>query len=90
MTAIKPISEELVIAQVEKAENKTESGIILPDSAIQRPQYATVISVSDDHAKTKPGDTILIRKHAGTEITHEGQDYLVLHINEILAITGKA
>jgi chaperonin GroES len=87
---IKPISEDLIIAQVDKPDNKTESGIILPDAAVQRPQYATVISVSDDHTKVTPGDIILIRKHSGTEITHEGADYLVLHINEILALTGKA
>jgi chaperonin GroES len=90
MTTIKPISDELVIAQVEESDNKTESGIILPDAAVQRPQYATVIAVSDDHTKVTPGDIILIRKHSGTEITHNGEDYLVLHINEILALTGKA
>lgn len=90
MKTLKPINEDLVIAQVEEADNKTESGIILPEASIQRPQYATVTAVSDDHAKTRPGDTILIRRNSGTEITHEGQDFLVLHINEILAIVGEA
>ena len=84
--SLKPISDDLVIAKAQAAETTTEFGLVLPGDAIQRPQYATVIAVSDDHTKTQPGDQILIRKHSGTEVSHEGEDYLVLHIHEILAV----
>ena len=83
---LQPINDDLVIAIREKTDGKTESGIILPDAAVEKPQYATVYSVSAEHTKVASGDTILIRKHSGTEVTHDGEDYIVLHINEILAV----
>lgn len=83
---LKPINADLVIAEVEAPETTTEFGLVLPDAAIQRPQYATVIAVSDDQTKTKVGDQILIRKHSGTEVTHEGETYLILHIHDIFAV----
>ena len=73
---ITPLADR-VIVEVSAAEEKTKSGIIIPDTAKEKPQQGKVIAVGtgkkDEPMTVKVGDTILYGKYAGTEITHEGK-----------------
>jgi len=84
-----PLADRVIIKQA-GAETKTASGIIIPDTAQEKPQKGTVVSVgggTKDHSMTvKAGDTILYGKYAGNELKHEGEDYLIMKESEILAI----
>jgi chaperonin GroES len=89
---LKPIAgtQNRVIVQAAPAEEKTASGIIIPDTAKEKPQRGTVISVSEvDEKGNKPavkvGDTVLYGKYAGTEISIEGTDYLIMRESDIFA-----
>ena len=86
---IKPISDRVVIAPL-AAETTTASGIIIPDTAKEKPQKGTVVAVGNgtkDHEMTvKIGDTVLYGKYAGTELKLEGKDYLIMREDDILAI----
>lgn len=86
---IKPLSDR-VLVEPQVAENKTASGIIIPDSAKEKPQQGKVIAVGNgkkDHDMTvKVGDTVLYGKYSGTELKLEGQDYLMMREDDILAI----
>jgi chaperonin GroES len=72
------------------AELKTASGIIIPDTAKEKPQKGQVIAVGtgkiDEPMTVKIGDTVLYGKYAGTEINVEGKDYLIMRESDILAI----
>lgn len=90
---VKPIagSQNRVVIEPAQAETTTASGIIIPDTAKEKPQRGKVISVSakDDKGNTpevKTGDTVLYGKYAGTEITVEGKDYLIMRESDIFAI----
>jgi chaperonin GroES len=90
---IKPIAgtENRVVVEAAAAEEKTASGIIIPDTAKEKPQKGTVISVSEEDAKGKkptvaPGDTVLYGKYAGTEITYDGKEYLIMRETDIYAV----
>lgn len=86
---MKPINDRVVVKAAE-AEEKTTGGIIIPDTAKEKPQRGTVIAVGPgkkDHAMTvKKGDTVLYGKYAGQEISFEGQDYLIMREDDILVI----
>jgi chaperonin GroES len=89
---LKPIAgtQNRVIVQAAPAEEKTASGIIIPDTAKEKPQRGTVISVSEvDEKGNKPavkvGDTVLYGKYAGTEISVDGTDYLIMRESDIFA-----
>ena len=86
---IKPLGDRIVIEPLE-AEAKTASGIIIPDTAKEKPSQGTVAAVpdaSDDNKITvKVGDTVLYGKYAGTEITLSDKDYLIMSESDILAI----
>ncbi len=86
---ITPLADRVIIKQA-GAETKTASGIIIPDTAQEKPQKGTVISVGkgtkDNPMTVKAGDTILYGKYAGNELKHEGEDYLIMKESEILAI----
>ena len=80
-----------VIVQAAAAETKTAGGIIIPDTAKEKPQRGTVVAVSpkdeDGNAPVvKEGNTVLYGKYAGTEITVDGTDYLIMRESDILAI----
>lgn len=78
--------EDRVLVKIVKEEEKTPSGIILPDVAKERPQIAEVIEVGDDESiKVKKGDKIIFAKYSGTEIKIDGEDYLILSKADILA-----
>jgi chaperonin GroES len=86
---IQPLSDR-VLVEPQKAETKTASGIIIPDSAKEKPQQGTVVAVGKgkkDHEMTvKKGDTVLYGKYSGTELKFEGKDYLIMREDDILAI----
>lgn len=86
---IQPLSDRVVI-QPQEAETKTASGIYIPDSAKEKPQQGKVVAVGTgkkDHKMTvKVGDTVLYGKYAGTELKLEGNDYLIMREDDILAI----
>lgn len=86
---IKPLSDRVVI-QAAAAEQTTASGIIIPDSAQEKPQKGTVVAVGpgkpDEPTTVKVGDTVLYGKYSGTELAHEGGDYLIMREADIFAI----
>jgi chaperonin GroES len=90
---IKPIAgtANRVIVEAAPAEEKTASGIIIPDTAKEKPQKGTVISISQEDGEGKKptvqaGDTVLYGKYAGTEITYEGKEYLIMRETDIYAV----
>jgi chaperonin GroES len=86
---IQPLSDR-VLVEPQAAETKTASGIIIPDSAKEKPQRGVVVAVGNgkkDHDMTvKVGDTVLYGKYSGTELKLDGQDYLMMREDDILAI----
>jgi len=86
---IKPLADRVLVEPMQ-AETKTASGIIIPDNAKEKPQKAIVVAVGDgtkDHSMTvKVGDLVLYGKYSGTELKHEGKDYLIMSEKDILAI----
>ena len=95
--AIKPLEDRIVIQQLE-AEQITTSGIIIPDSAKEKPQEGTVVSVGpgriDDNGNRVPidvaiGDVVLYSRYGGTEVKYDGVEYLVLSARDILAIVQR-
>jgi len=93
-TKIRPLQDRLIVKRVQE-EEKTKGGIIIPDTAKEKPMEAKVEAVGegkfDDNGKRVPldvkkGDRILIGKYAGTEIKIEDDEYLILREDEVLAI----
>ena len=86
---IKPLSDRVLIEPV-AAETKTASGIFIPDTAKEKPQKGTVVAVGNgtkDHSMTvKIGDSVLYGKYAGTEITIDGKEYLIMRNSDIFGI----
>ncbi|MBB4825074.1 chaperonin GroES [Sporosarcina luteola] len=91
---LKPLGDRIVIELIE-AEEKTQSGIVLPDSAKEKPQEGKVVAVGTGRVlengqrvdlELKEGDRIIFSKYAGTEVKYEGNEYLILRESDILAI----
>ena len=91
---MKPLSDR-VIVKAKQAEEKTASGIILPDTAKEKPQVGKIVAVGpgkvSDSGNTikmtvKVGDKVLYGKYSGTEVTFENEDYLIMKENDIFAI----
>ncbi|MDA9106810.1 co-chaperone GroES [Flavobacteriaceae bacterium] len=86
---IKPLADRVLIEPLE-AETKTASGIIIPDSAKEKPQKGNVVAVGpgtkENPVTVKTGDSVLYGKYSGTELKLEGNDYLIMRESDILAI----
>jgi len=86
---IKPLADR-VIVEPSAAEEKTAGGIIIPDTAKEKPQKGTVRAVGpgkkDEPITVKVGDNVLYGKYSGTEFSFEGQDYLIMRESDIVAI----
>jgi chaperonin GroES len=86
---IKPLADRVLIEPMQAVE-KTASGIIIPDTAKEKPQKGTVVAVgpgtSDEKMEVKKGDVVLYGKYSGTEITIDSKDYLIMKQADILAI----
>jgi chaperonin GroES len=92
--SMKPLADRVIIAPA-AAEEKTKSGIIIPDTAKEKPQRGEVVAVGEGKVadsgttiqpQVKVGDQVLYGKYAGTEITIEGQDYLIMRESDIFAV----
>ena len=92
--ALKPLRDHIVVRPLE-AQGKTKSGIVVPDTAKEKPQEAKVIAVGtgrlldDGSVKTlevRNGDRVLYGKYSGTEVSLEGEDYLILREEDVLAV----
>ena len=86
---IKPLADRVLIEPA-PAEEKTAAGIIIPDTAKEKPQKGTVVAVGngkkDEPMTVKTGDVVLYGKYAGTEITIDGINYLIMRESDIVAI----
>jgi len=91
---IRPLADRVLVERLE-AENKTTGGIVLPDTAKEKPKRGKVLSVGDGkllddgtHKKMqiKKGDTVLFTSYAGTEVKVDGKEYLIMNESDILAI----
>lgn len=86
---IKPLADRVIIEPA-AAEEKTAGGIIIPDTAKEKPQKGIVLAVGpgkpDEPMTVKNGDHVLYGKYSGTEITIEGKDYLIMRESDIVAI----
>jgi chaperonin GroES len=92
--AFRPLGDRVLIKRVEE-EQKTKGGIIIPDTAKEKPQEGEVIAVGpgvrDDHGKVNPldvrkGDRILFGKWSGTEVKIDGQDLLIMKESDVLGV----
>ena len=95
--SIKPLEDRIVV-QASEAETTTASGIVIPDTAKEKPQEGTVLAVGpgrfDDNGNRVPldvkvGDVVLYSKYGGTEVKYSGEEYLVLSARDVLAIIEK-
>ena len=93
---VRPLGDKILVKRLE-AEEKTASGIFLPESAKEKPQQATVIAIGDGKLlkngeraafSVKVGDTIILNKWGGTEVKIDGEEYMVMAEDEVLAIVG--
>lgn len=86
---IKPLADRVLVEPME-AETTTASGIIIPDTAKEKPQKGTVVAVGpgtkDESMTVSVGDQVLYGKYAGTELKLDGNDYLIMRESDILAI----
>ena len=89
--AIKPLADRVLIEPA-AAEEKTIGGIIIPDTAKEKPLQGKVVApgngTKDEEMVVKEGDTVLYGKYAGTELEYDGKKYLVMRQSDILAILG--
>ena len=94
---IRPLADKVVVQRLE-AETKTTGGIVLPDSAKEKPQRGKIVSVGkgkilDDgtlkKVQVKKGDMILFTSYAGTEVKINGKEYLIMNESDIMAVIGK-
>nr|WP_072515066.1 co-chaperone GroES [Ndongobacter massiliensis] len=92
---LSPLGERIVIRKLEK-EEKTSSGIVLPTSAQEQPQYAEVVAISDKVEKdeelkgsVKVGDRVIYSKYAGTEVKLDGEEFIVIKLEDVLAVVAE-
>ncbi len=83
---LRPIGERALVKPVEQ-EERTASGIVLPETAKDKPQTARIIAIGDlEDGKVNQGDLVVFAKYSGTEITLDGEDYLILDADHLLGI----
>ena len=94
---IRPLADKVIVERIE-AENKTAGGIVLPDTAREKPQRGKVISIGtgkllDDGSRSemqvKKGDEVLFTSYAGTEVKLDGKEYLIMEESDIMAVIEK-
>lgn len=93
---IQPL-EDKILVQANEAETTTASGIVIPDTAKEKPQEGTVLAVGpgrvDDNGKRIPldvaaGDVVIYSKYGGTEVKYNGEEYLILSARDVLAVVN--
>ena len=94
--AIKPLEDRIVV-QASEAETTTASGLVIPDTAKEKPQEGTVLAVGPGRFEdgnrvpldVKVGDKVLYSKYGGTEVKYNGEEYLILSARDVLAVIEK-
>ena len=82
----KPLGARVVVREVER-EQTTESGIVLPDTAKEKPQSAEVVAVgADEDVKVSVGDVVVVRKYSGTEVELDGEEHRIVDTEDILGV----
>ena len=98
MLKIKPLADRVIVLPSDAAESKTPGGIIIPDTAKEKPQEGKIVAVgpgrTDDNGKVIPmnvkaGDKVLYSKYGGTEIKYDGDTYLIMSESDVLAVFSK-
>jgi len=93
--AVRPLHDRVLVKRAEEVEQKSSAGIIIPDTAKEKPQRGTVIAVGDgkkdENGKRIPldvkvGDEVLFGKYSGTEVKIDGEEYLIMHETDILGV----
>jgi chaperonin GroES len=91
-----PLNDKIVVKRLE-AEEKTTGGILLPDSAKEKPKQGKVLSLGEGKRlengkrasfQVKEGDTVLFTSYAGSEVTVDGEEYLIMTEDDVLAVVG--
>jgi len=88
MASFLPLGQRVLVKRVEEA-TTTASGIIIPDNAKEKPLNATVLAVSNEvkeDGEIQVGDNVIFAKYTGTELTVDGQEHLILNVDDILGI----
>ncbi|TWS23459.1 co-chaperone GroES [Tsukamurella sputi] len=94
---IKPLDDKILVKATE-AETTTASGLVIPDTAKEKPQTGTVVAVGEGRVTEQgnrvptginEGDTVLFSKYGGTEFNYNGEEFLVLSARDVLAVIGK-
>ena len=93
---IKPLADRLLVKRLDEEEEQQVGGIIIPDTAKEKPQEAEVVAVGPGRIEDgkriplelKKGDRILVGKYSGTEVKIEGEEYLIMREEDVLAILG--
>ncbi|WP_460867606.1 co-chaperone GroES [Rhodococcus aerolatus] len=97
VASIKPL-EDKILVQANEAETTTASGLVIPDTAKEKPQEGTVVAVGpgrvNDNGDRVPldvaeGDVVIYSKYGGTEIKYSGEEYLILSARDVLAVVSK-
>ena len=92
---LKPLGDRVIVKAIEEDEARTASGIVIPDTAKEKPQLGEVLAVGpgelNDEGDRIPmdvsiGDTVVYSKYGGTELKYKGEDYLILSARDVLAI----
>jgi chaperonin GroES len=95
---IRPLADRVIVKPSDESESKTAGGIIIPDTAKEKPQKGEIVAVGpgkvDDNGKAiamnvKVGDKVLYSKYGGSEIKYEGTEYLIMSEHDILAVFDK-
>ena len=94
---LKPLGDRVIVRPNEDDDQRTASGLVIPDTAKEKPQTGTIMAVgpgdlSDDGKRipldVSEGDVVVYSKFGGTELKHEGDEYLILSSRDLLAIVG--
>jgi chaperonin GroES len=85
MSNIVPLGARVLVRQ-DVVENVASNGLIIPDSATEKPTSGTVVAVGKDQKDVAAGDNVVYTPYAGTAVSHEGEDYILLDSSEVIAI----
>jgi chaperonin GroES len=93
---IRPLADRVLVKRLDEAEEQKVGGIIIPDTAKEKPQEAEVVAIGPGRLEdgnrvapeVKEGDKVLIGKYSGTEVKVDGEDYLIMREDDILAVVG--
>jgi chaperonin GroES len=85
---LKPLGARALVKMVER-EEQTASGIVLPDTAREKPQTAEVVAIgASDEVKVGVGDVVVLAKYSGTEVKVDGEDHLIVDADDVLGVVG--